>query len=558
MIKIKLANLAQKLNKSISDIARETDINRNTITSLYHNKLDGIKFSTLEKLCEFYDLDIGDILEYTDDNNTHTKTEHLYRQEAIAVPFTGWTWMLASNNFNTTYFEKDYGEIDAYFKGSNGQCFYYKEKMYELAQSVYKKYKYKEDVDRLYDEYSMTTKTIVDIYDTSSYQRQMTMTIREVLQILNTLLKAYAEFWAMCYFIDSFDSGFDEQVINEISKKYTFDKKEIAVLTSPTKLGYSDTRLLALLHIIAKKKITKENIKQLLELKEIQEYINTYDYYKGNYVHINKIKKSELKKEILYYSEDPDILKKKMHELQSFEQQKQNKKQVILKKHKLKINPLYFFSKLTDWREDRKRVNMMGVYVLLNILKRIEDETGIDSKYLKFISPEEIESILSGLLTEPELRTRYKNGMLVSVRKNGIKIIKGAQATSVKNELEEKLHRKSDSIIRGQTASQGYAKGIARIIVSEKDFTKFKKNEILITSMTSPEFTPLIKIASAIVTNEGGITCHAAVITRENHKPCIIATGNATELISTGDLIEVRANHGTVRILQKKKIIDNV
>jgi len=126
----------------------------------------------------------------------------------------------------------------------------------------------------------------------------------------------------------------------------------------------------------------------------------------------------------------------------------------------------------------------------------------------------------------------------------------------VKNELEEKLHRKSDSIIRGQTASQGYAKGIARIIVSEKDFTKFKKNEILITSMTSPEFTPLIKIASAIVTNEGGITCHAAVITRENHKPCIIATGNATELISTGDLIEVRANHGTVRILQKHKKID--
>lgn len=553
MIHIKLAQFAQKSNKSISDIARETDINRNTITSLYHNKTDGIKFSTLEKLCNFYDLAISDLIEYVDDKKEKTYTQYLYKQDALAVPFTAWPWMLAANNFNTQYFTKNFGDIDTYFRGSNGQCFFNKESMYELAKSVYTTYRFPKDIDALYDAYAKTTHSIIATYHNTSYKELMNMTIRETVTVLEALWNMYEEFWQMSYFIDSFDAGFDQETIHDIGEKYGFDKRELTILTTPAHLSYSNERLLILLNIIEKKKIHKDNINEMLSSKDIEAYIKTYDYYQGNYVNIRRIKKAELKKEILYYVENPEIMKKKIHDFQKFELTKKKQTTTVLKKHKLKTNPLYFFAKLTDWREDRKRVNMMGVYVLLNILKRIEDETGVSAKYLKFLSPEEIENVLSGLLTESELKRRYTTGMMISVCTDGVKILKGRQATSVRNELEEKLHRKNNTIILGHVACQGYAKGIARIILDEKDFSKLQKNEILVTSMTRPEFTPLIRKASAIVTDEGGITCHAAIIAKEINKPCIIATGNATEMISTGDLIEVRANHGTVRILQKKK-----
>jgi pyruvate,water dikinase len=88
-------------------------------------------------------------------------------------------------------------------------------------------------------------------------------------------------------------------------------------------------------------------------------------------------------------------------------------------------------------------------------------------------------------------------------------------------------------------------------MLSEVDFTRFKDGDILVTSMTRPEFVPLMRRATGIVTNEGGITCHAAIVSRELGKPCLIGTRRATEVIKEGDLIEVRAHHGTVRILER-------
>ena len=78
---------------------------------------------------------------------------------------------------------------------------------------------------------------------------------------------------------------------------------------------------------------------------------------------------------------------------------------------------------------------------------------------------------------------------------------------------------------------------------------KITKGDILVTGMTLPDYIPSMKKAAAIITNEGGITCHAAIVSRELGKPCIIGTKNATTIIKDGDMIEVRANHGTVRIL---------
>ncbi len=116
--------------------------------------------------------------------------------------------------------------------------------------------------------------------------------------------------------------------------------------------------------------------------------------------------------------------------------------------------------------------------------------------------------------------------------------------------LDENKDKHQEGGIKGEIASRGIARGKARIVINKKDFSIFEEGEILVTGMTRPEFVPLMKKAAAIVTDEGGIASHAAIVSRELKKPCIIGTRIATQLIKDGDLVEVDADRGIVKILE--------
>lgn len=88
---------------------------------------------------------------------------------------------------------------------------------------------------------------------------------------------------------------------------------------------------------------------------------------------------------------------------------------------------------------------------------------------------------------------------------------------------------------------------VCRIIINPNQVKEFNKGDILVTGMTRPEFMPLIKKSVAIVTDVGGVLCHAAIISRELKKPCIIGTKIATKVFKDGDRVEVDANKGIVR-----------
>ena len=103
--------------------------------------------------------------------------------------------------------------------------------------------------------------------------------------------------------------------------------------------------------------------------------------------------------------------------------------------------------------------------------------------------------------------------------------------------------------IKGNTAFPGYAKGIVRIINTQEDIKEFNQGDILVSLNTSPDLIPIIKKAGAILTNEGGIMCHAAIIAREFKIPCITGTKIATKVLKDGDIIEVNAENGTVKML---------
>ena len=110
---------------------------------------------------------------------------------------------------------------------------------------------------------------------------------------------------------------------------------------------------------------------------------------------------------------------------------------------------------------------------------------------------------------------------------------------------------KEHTAVKGATAQPGFVKGFAKIVLKVGDLNKVKKGDILVTHMTSPDFLSAMKISAGFVTNEGGLTCHAAIIAREIKKPCVIGTRIATDIFKDGDLIEVDANHGMIKLLKR-------
>jgi len=106
-------------------------------------------------------------------------------------------------------------------------------------------------------------------------------------------------------------------------------------------------------------------------------------------------------------------------------------------------------------------------------------------------------------------------------------------------------------VLKGRVAYKGKAVGRVRIIKNKSQIATFRKGEILVSSMTTPIFLQAMNKASAIITDEGGVTCHAAVVAREIKKPCIIGTKIATQVLQNGDLVEVDAERG---IIKKKRL----
>jgi pyruvate,water dikinase len=106
------------------------------------------------------------------------------------------------------------------------------------------------------------------------------------------------------------------------------------------------------------------------------------------------------------------------------------------------------------------------------------------------------------------------------------------------------LEKRSDVIIEGRAIGHKMGSGMAKVLGGIEDMDMIKPGDVLVTDMTDPDWEPIMKRASAIVTNRGGRTCHAAIIAREMGIPAVVGCGNATKLINTGDPVTVSCGEG--------------
>ena len=159
-------------------------------------------------------------------------------------------------------------------------------------------------------------------------------------------------------------------------------------------------------------------------------------------------------------------------------------------------------------------------------------------------------SILTNEIDSPPdksiLEQRFKNCVMITDELLEIKTLKEFAKENPKYQfILPKIPKVN--YLKGQTAAKGQAIGRVKIIKLKSEASKVLSGEILISPMTTPDFVPAMKRAGAIITDEGGITCHAAIISRELNKPCIIGTKVATSFFKDGDLVEVDADKGIIK-----------
>ena len=195
------------------------------------------------------------------------------------------------------------------------------------------------------------------------------------------------------------------------------------------------------------------------------------------------------------------------------------------------------------------RYHFMSIrYHLKKILEELVRRSG--NPFLEFATVEEMERYFAGADIDVEGIRARRNGYAAHFQDGMVRIVTGDDAERFRRLVEEKPIEKKE--IRGVVANKGKAVGMVRVVsFTAKDYGEqvkaFRKGEILVTGMTRPQIVHLCRLAAAIVTDEGGITSHAAVVSREFDIPCIIATHDATRTLRTGDLVEVDANEGVVR-----------
>lgn len=152
------------------------------------------------------------------------------------------------------------------------------------------------------------------------------------------------------------------------------------------------------------------------------------------------------------------------------------------------------------------------------------------------------------LPSKKELKLRYAGSALVFHKGKRLLLI-GKDATTVEN-LVVKSNAKT-KFIKGVSACRGVVRGRVKIVFDPSKTRNYPENSILVTGMTRPEYLALIKKSLAIITDAGGMLSHAAIIARELKIPTIVGTETATKVLKDGDMVEVDADKGIIKILSR-------
>ncbi len=321
------------------------------------------------------------------------------------------------------------------------------------------------------------------------------------------------------------------------------------IITTKIKLNENEKEELELLKIansLKKQDVSKRKIEFLLD-----RHVKKYCWLSYYGLSLTLWSKKDFLARLNEYK-TPEKTIKRLTNLRKDNSEKLKKIKKEFRKNKELLNLIELSQKflfLRTHRTEALRQFYFGITPLLKtVARRFKVKNWLEITYL---TPNElIKSLKVNRLMLKDIKKRQKQWMMIKTP-NKINIeVSNKRISGYKKILFQK---KNIKVIKGMIASQGEAKGFVKIIKSIQDINKVKNKEVLVTTMTTPDMVIAMNKASAIVTDEGGMTCHAAIVSREIGIPCVVGTKIATRSLKDGDLIKVDAVSGKVEILDRAR-----
>lgn len=359
--------------------------------------------------------------------------------------------------------------------------------------------------------------------------------------------KYYLEFWRVGFLPEISNYGAEEilkERLQEVatSKDFNFLYEKLA---APDRLSFyqkADLDLLKLYPYLGKPQFNSK----------IKKYLNNYFWILNSYHHTKVLDEKYFLAELRNIS--LENIKKKINELENYGKKVNREKKILIKKYNISENIVKISDRLAFcvwWQDLRKYYIFLANHYIDLFLQEAAKKYQVNLKDLTYYTLKDLDTLFKNgkKVSESDMKRRLSFSMsFYSKDFNKLFYIFGNKAKSIFNKYQKTKLEKNVNKINGVVVSAGKrVVGRVSVIKTAKEIKKMKKGNILVTSMTSPEFIVGIKMAKAIITDEGGMTCHAAIVSRELGIPCIVGTKVATKYLKDNDKIIVDTSLGEIK-----------
>jgi len=396
---------------------------------------------------------------------------------------------------------------------------------------------------------------------------------KELVEIFEYAEKIYEKGMSWSMIIEPLDIYLIKKIKENLNVSADKFSEFFGVLTSPPEESFvlrEKRKILEILRDVEEDKELKNifvnnradeietKIKDLKIVKKINKHTLDYAWMSGDYIKSRPLEIIDIVKALKEFLNNNINVNQELLEIDKYIEELKTKKEGVLRiinlneEMKSILSLIEKIGAMHDWR---KEAFLKSQFLFELLFKNISRINKINIEILRFSLPEEIINYLKNNKIDKEKILQRKKYSLVLSGLDDHQVYYNKEALEIENKELSFGDKEVFNLIKGIPASLGKAVGRAVVAYSSDEaIKKIQKGDILITSMTRPDFVPAMKIAGAIVTNEGGITCHASIVSREFKIPCVVGTRVATKVINDGDIVEVNGNHGIVYIVKRNSL----
>jgi len=428
--------------------------------------------------------------------------------------------------------------------GRKWEGYYVKKTLTSQAREFMDKSRKSRDaIDDYCKKFRKVTDNLTELFQILEKSNIHEMDEKILLQLLGKFDDQQYEFWYINWLVDKFDPEGFQMLKGEIEKAgIQLQSEEVDKLTYPIPLNFMDKSEIELYELAARS-LSGEQL-----LDELKKYARKYFYIKNSWYLVTVLTEKDFLEPIKKIMElGKDEIMQRIEDMKTRPGRLSKERDEIIQKYSINVglcNIFYMYQRLAEMRDLRKEYVLPSNHYYHEFAKRFAGIHSLDvNLVLRATSQEVINYKDIGSFKRSMEKRDY---FLLAISDEGYTTFDGEEA----KELLDIMHAQfidTFEEIKGSCASKGKVEGRVKIVCGHAHFSKFNEGDILVAPMTRPEYVPLMKKASAIITDEGGITSHAAIVSRELKIPCIVGTQVATRKLMDGDLVEVDAEKGIVR-----------